>query len=47
MGDKVALKISMKEVAKPEGSGLTGADRLFESDDEEDDAEMQEQIAGV
>ena len=44
---KVVLKISMKEVAKPEGSGLTGADRLFESDDEEEDAELQEQIAAA
>ena len=44
MEDKVALKVSVKEVAKPEGSGLTGADRLFDSDDEEEDAELQEQI---
>ena len=44
---KVVLKISMKEVAKPEGSGLTGVDRLFESDDEEEDAELQEQIAAA
>ena len=41
---KEVLKISMKEGAKPEGSGLTGADRLFESDDEEEDAKLQEQI---
>ena len=42
---KVVLKVSMKEVAKPESSGLTGVDRLFESDDEEEDSELQEQIA--
>ena len=42
--DKVVVKISMKEVAKPGGSGLTGTDRLFDSDDEEDDTELQEQI---
>ena len=40
----MVLKISMKEVAKPESSGLTGADRLFESDDKEEDAELKEQI---
>ena len=34
----------MKDLAKPEGSGLTGADRLFDSDDEEEDAELKEQI---
>ena len=43
-GSKVVVKISMKDVAKPEGSGLTGTDRLFDSDDEEDDAELKEQI---
>ena len=42
----VVLKISMKEVTKPESSGLTGADRMFESEEEED-AEMQEQIAAA
>ena len=46
-GDKVVLKISMKEVAKPEGSGLTGADRLFESDKEEEDTKLQEQITAA
>ena len=44
MGDKVTAKNSMKDLVKPEGSGLTGADRLFDSDDEEDDAELKEQI---
>ena len=41
---KVVVKISMKEVAKPGGSGLTGAERLFDSDDEEEDTKLQEQI---
>ena len=44
MGDKVVAKNSVKDLVKPEGSGLTGADRLFDSDDEEDDAELKEQI---
>ena len=43
-GDKVVVKIPMKDLAKPEGSGLTGANRLFDSDDEEEDAELKEQI---
>ena len=43
-GDKVTAKNSRKDLVKPEGSGLTGADRLFDSDDEEDDAELKEQI---
>ena len=43
-GGKVVVKIPLKDLAKPESSGLTGADRLFESDDEEDDAELKEQI---
>ena len=43
-GGKVVVKIPIKDLAKLEGSGLTGADRLFESDDEEDDAELKEQI---
>ena len=34
----------MKDLAKPEGSDLTGADRLFDSDDKEEDAELKEQI---
>ena len=37
-GDKVVAKNSVKDLVKLEGSGLTGADRLFDSDDEEDDA---------
>ena len=43
-GGKVVVKIPIKDLVKLEGSGLTGADRLFESDDEEDDAELKEQI---
>ena len=43
-GDKVVVKIPIKDLAKPGGSGLMGVDRLFESDDEEDDAELKEQI---
>ena len=43
-GDKVTAKNSMKDLVKPEGSGLTGADRLFDSDDKEDDTELKEQI---
>ena len=43
-GGKVIVKIPLKNLAKPESSGLTGADRLFESDDEENAAELKEQI---
>ena len=43
-GGKVIAKIPLKDLAKPEGSGLTGADRLFDSDNEEEDAELKEQI---
>ena len=43
-GGKVVVKIPMKDLAKPEGSGLMGANRLFDSDDEEEDAELKEQI---
>ena len=43
-GGKVIVKIPLKDLDKPEGSGVTGADRLFESDDEEDDADLREQI---
>ena len=46
--DKVVLKISMKDTTKPECSGLTGVDRLFDDDtEEEDDAELREQIAAA
>ena len=37
-GSKVVVKIPLKDLDKPEGSGVTGADRLFDSDDEEVDA---------
>ena len=40
----MVVKIPIKDLVKLEGSGLTGADRLFESDDEEDDAELKEQM---
>ena len=43
-GGKVIVKIPLKDLDKPEGSGVTGADQLFESDDEEDDADLREQI---
>ena len=43
-GDKVVVKVPVKDLAKPEGSGLTGANRLFDSDDEEEDAELKELI---
>ena len=39
--DKVMVKISMKDVTKPGGSGLMETDRLFDSDDEENDTELQ------
>ena len=42
--DKVMVKISMKDIAKPGGSGLMETDRLFDSDDEENDTKLQEQI---
>ena len=41
---KVIVKIPLKDLDKPEGSGVTGADQLFDSDDEEDDAGLREQI---
>ena len=44
-GDKAVVKVPVKDLAKPEGSGLTGTDRLFDSNDEEEDAELNEQIA--
>ena len=44
MGGKVIVKIPLKDLDKQEGSGVTGADQLFESDDEEDDADLREQI---
>ena len=34
--DKVVITILAIEVAKPEGSGLTGKDLMFESEEEED-----------
>ena len=43
-GDKVVVKVPVKDLAKPEGSGLMGANRLFDLDDEEEDAELKEQI---
>ena len=47
-GDKVVLKISMKDIAKPEGSGLTRIDCLFDDDtEEEDDPELRRQIAAA
>ena len=43
-GSKAVTKTPPKDTDKPEGSGATGADRLFDSDDEEVDAGLQEQI---
>ena len=43
-GGKVIVRIPLKDLDKPEGSGVKGADQLFESDDEEDDASLREQI---
>ena len=42
-GDKVVISIPVKEVAKPEGSGLAGKTLMFESE-EEDDPELKKQI---
>ena len=42
-GDQVVILIPVKEVAKPEGSGLAGKDLMFESE-EEDDPEVKKQI---
>ena len=44
--DQVLVSIPVVKVSKPGGSGLDGKDRMFESDDE-DDAEVQEQIKAV
>ena len=44
--DQVLVSIPVEKVSKPGGSGLNGKDRMFESDDE-DDAEVQEQIKAV
>ena len=41
---KVVMKTPPKDLDKPEGSGTTGADWLFDSDDEEVDAGLKEQI---
>ena len=43
---QVLVSIPIGKVSKPGGSGLDGKDRMFESDDE-DDAEVQEQIKAV
>ena len=43
-GSKVVAKIPPKDPDKPEGSSTTGANRLFDSDDEEVDAGLKEQI---
>ena len=40
---KVVISIPAKDVARPEGSGQTGKDLLFESE-EEDDPEVKKQI---
>ena len=45
-GDKVVISIPVKEVAKPEGSGLAGKTLMFESE-EEDDPEVKKQIEAV
>ena len=47
MGDKVVVRIPVKDVEKPESSGLTGGDRLFESNEEEEEEELKEQIAAA
>ena len=44
--DQILVSIPVGKVLKPGGSGLNGKDRMFESDDE-DDAEVQEQIKAV
>ena len=44
--NQVLVSIPVRKVSKPGGSGLDGKDRMFESDDE-DDAEVQEQIKAV
>ena len=41
---KAVMKAPPEDPDKPEGSGATGADRLFDSDDEEVDAGLKEQI---
>ena len=45
-GDKVVISIPVKEVAKPEGSGLVGKTLMFESK-EEDHPEVKKQIEAV
>ena len=45
-GNKVVISIPVKEVAKPEGSGLAGKTLMFESE-EEDDPEIKKQIEAV
>ena len=42
-GNKVVISIPVKEVAKPEGSGLAGKTLMFESE-EEDDPEVKKQM---
>ena len=44
--DQVLVSIPVWKVSRLGGSGLNGKDRMFESDDE-DDAEVQEQIKAV
>ena len=45
-GDKVVISIPVKEVVKPEGSGVAGKTLMFESE-EEDDPEVKKQIEAV
>ena len=45
-GNKVVISIPVKEVVKPEGSGLAGKTLMFESE-EEDDPKVKKQIEAV
>ena len=45
-GDKVVISIPVKDLAKPEGSGLAGKTLMFESE-EEDDPKVKKQIEAV
>ena len=46
-GDQVLVSILAEKVSKPENSGFDGKSKMFESEEDDDDPEVQEQIKTV
>ena len=46
-GDQVLVSICAEKVSKPENSGFDGKSKMFESEEDDDDPEVQEQILTV